>query len=225
MALPPEILQETLLNLSVKEILRKCRVSRQYNDFCQDDQFWKRYARERMGLKGKAVRTWKELVLIRTRMSEYTPILDIGEAVYRRKISNEIANSNPQRYILPANIFTVENMESLFGKDTWSSTEGGYIMDLAHGNTVLTIKASGGVDGYASLHVASKHVAREIEQFVNLCLRMLMFIDSKLDLSSYEVRMSALEREYPPYIEKKKQTMDEAEKRKAFLRSFRAPSS
>jgi len=71
--IPKDTTVEILLNLSVKEILQKCRINKQYESICQDDRFWRRYAQEKMRLKEKPemVETWKDFVLIRTRMSPY----------------------------------------------------------------------------------------------------------------------------------------------------------
>jgi len=104
--IPKDVTVEILLNLSVKEILQKCRVSRQYDVVCQDDRFWKRYAQERMGLKEKPemVKTWKDFVLIRTRMSPYVPVT-----------TDSIDKEWDQSLLLPS-IFDEAYIELLLGK-------------------------------------------------------------------------------------------------------------
>jgi len=59
--LPPETVQEILMSLSVKDILRNCRTSTFFNAICNSEDFWHAYAHER-GMTKLQGHTWKESV-------------------------------------------------------------------------------------------------------------------------------------------------------------------
>jgi len=46
LSLPPEIVFQIIMSLSVDEILQKCRTSVFFNDICNNEFFWKEYARK-----------------------------------------------------------------------------------------------------------------------------------------------------------------------------------
>jgi len=97
-----DTLAEILLKLPVVEILKKCRTSKTFRNICNDDKFWKRYAKENMSLTTKYSSTWKQQVLINAYLAKY-----IGGSV--KKFDN-------LQYLVEVHIgFTSEEMTSIFG--------------------------------------------------------------------------------------------------------------
>ena len=48
-------------NISVKEIMKLCRVNKQFNIVCQRESMWKRKVKNDYGVETKYGRTWKEI--------------------------------------------------------------------------------------------------------------------------------------------------------------------
>ena len=67
-----------LYHLSYTEVIKKSRISRDVNEYCNDDGFWKRYAHYVYGVERCAVSTWKETVrIIDDILQQYSAACDV----------------------------------------------------------------------------------------------------------------------------------------------------
>lgn len=70
LGMPSEIVLEIFLNMSVEEILQRCRTSTFFNAICEDDNFWKIYDREHK--IPKLTNSWKESAIASIAYNELT---------------------------------------------------------------------------------------------------------------------------------------------------------
>ena len=61
-----DIIIEVFDDISVKEVMKLCRVNNQFNIVCQKEGMWKRKVKNDYGIERKYGRTWKELHVIYT---------------------------------------------------------------------------------------------------------------------------------------------------------------
>lgn len=98
--LPYEIMIEPFYKLSVKEILHSCRTSQKIDEICNDEKFWKEYARRNNIKKTDEKDTWKNIVMS-------------TEKIY--------AKGEDDKYILHRILWEVNQMPVIFENGKWKS--------------------------------------------------------------------------------------------------------